>query len=132
MKQDFDDYFNEVIGKGFNFTKKELEDLKENLKNTIARWRIKGLVEDGELPDAHGKLIWDWKMSCDKDMTIRIVKSLTKRINNYSRKFFGLKGSPMMEGYVAHMVDIMMREGMPIQYPNRELIERFFRGEVIE
>ena len=132
MKKDFDEYFNEVIGRGFNFTKKERMELKENLKNSIARWRIKGLIGKDELPDAGGKLIWDWKMYEDKLMTIRLVKSLSKRINNYRRKMFGLKDSGANEIYIHHMVDIMMREGMPIRYPDPELIDRFFGGDGIE
>ena len=132
MKQDFDAYFDEVIGKGYNFTQKERAELKVSLKNTIARWRLKGMVGKDELPDPQGKRIWEWKMAEDKEMTIRIVRSITKRINNYSRKFFGLKDSSMMEGYVAMMVDTMMKEGMPIRYPNPELIDRFFKGGGIE
>ena len=126
------DYFDKIIGKGFNFTRKELDDLRYSLKYTIQRWRIKGLVKKDELPDTGGKLIWSWKMTLDKDTTIKMVKSISKRISNYRRKLFGLKDGGMNEPYISHMVDMMMREGMPINYPDPELIDRFFSGGDLE
>lgn len=132
FSKEFEDYFSQVIGKGFNFTRNELEQLKWSLNNTIKRWRIKGIVGKDELPDTGSKLIWSWKMSVDKDQTTKMVKSISKRINNYRRKMFGTKDNGANEPYIAHMVDIMMREGFPIRYPDQELIDRFFRGGDLE
>ena len=125
---EYNKWFEGVVGKGFNFTRKEIEDMKYMMKYSIQRWRIKGLVGDKELPDTGGRLVWSWKMSFDKDQTIKLVKSLSKRISNYRRKIFGLKDGGMNEPYIAQMVDLMMREGMPISYPDREMIDRFFDG----
>ena len=82
--KEFEEYFKRVVGKGFNFTRKELDDMKYSLKYSIQRWRIKGLVDKNELPDSGGRLIWSWKMTFDKEQTIKMVKSISKRINNYS------------------------------------------------
>jgi hypothetical protein len=129
---EFEDWFSRVIGKGFNFTRVELDNMKYSMKYSIQRWRVKGLVGDNELPDTGGRLVWSWKMSFDKQQTINLVKSLSKRISNYRRKMFGMKDGGMNEPYIAHMVDLMMREGMPIRYPDQEMIERFFQGGDLE
>ena len=103
----------------------------DSLKNTLKRWEIKGIIQKGELPDVDSDLIWDWKMSQDKEMVIQMVKSLEKRTFNYLRKIFGLNGSSPNSTYIAHMVNELMKEGMPLFYPNRELIDRFFKcGEI--
>ena len=128
---DFDKYFNEVVGT-IQLSKVERNRYKESLRNTIKRWEIKGIISENELPDVNGKLIWDWKMSQDKDMVIQMVKSLEKRIFNYRRKIFGLVGSNPNSTYIAYMVNELMKEGMPLFYPNRELIDRFFNGGEIE
>lgn len=125
---EFEEYFSKVIGKGFNFSPKELEQLKWSLKNTIQRWRVKKIVGKDELPDTGGKLIWSWKMSMDKHFTTDIVKAITRYIKNKQRKMFGLKNSHLHEPYIAHMIDVMMREGLTISYPDQEMIERFFDG----
>ena len=130
--KEFEEYFKRVVGKGFNFTRKELDDMKYSLKYSIQRWRIKGLVDKNELPDSGGRLIWSWKMTFDKEQTIKMVKSISKRINNYRRKMFGTKDGGSNEQYIAHMVDMMMKEGFPIRYPDQEMIDRFFRGANLE
>ena len=79
-----------------------------------------------------GTLIWEWKMSQDKEMVIQMVNSVSKRIFNYRRKIFGLKDTGQNKSYIAHMVNEMMKEGMPIFYPTPELIDRFFTGGEIE
>ena len=132
FSSEFEDYFKQVIGSGFNFTRNELEQLKWSLSNTIKRWRIKGIIKEDELPDTGGKLIWSWKMSIDKDQTTKMVKSISKRINNYRRKMFGTKDGGANEPYIAHMINVMMREGFPIRYPDQEMIERFFEGGNLE
>ena len=125
---EYSKWFEGVVGKGFNFTRKEIEDMKYSLRFSIQRWRIKGLIGKNELPDTGCNLVWSWKMTFDKEQTIKMVKSLSKRINNYKRKMFGLKDGNTNEPYIAHMIDVMMREGFPITYPNQEMISRFFDG----
>jgi|TARA_Y100000296_G_scaffold85303_1_gene120840 hypothetical protein len=131
LKKDFDKYFDEVIGT-LQLTKVERNRYKESLKNSITRWRIKGLLGKDEIPDTGGKLIWDWKMSQDKDMVVQMVNSLSKRIFNYRRKIFGLKDSGVSKAYISYMINELMKEGMPIYYPDYELIDRFFTGGEIE
>ncbi|MBT6936930.1 MAG: hypothetical protein HN982_05035 [Candidatus Marinimicrobia bacterium] len=128
---DFDKYFNEVVGT-IQLSKVERNRYKESLRNTIKRWEIKGIISENELPDVNGKLIWDWKMSQDKDMVIQMVESLSKRIFNYRRKIFGLKDTSPNKTYISHYVNELMKEGMPISYPNQKLIDKFFSGEKIE
>ena len=50
MKKDFDEYFDEVIGT-LQLTKNERIKYKKSLMNTLKRWEIKGLIEEGELPE---------------------------------------------------------------------------------
>jgi len=128
---DFEKYFKEIIGT-LQLTRIERKTYLESLKNTLKRWEIKGIIQKGEIPDVNSDLIWDWKMSQDKDMVIQMVKSLEKRIFNYRRKIFGLVGSNPNSTYIAYMVNELMKEGMPLFYPNRELIDRFFKGGEIE
>lgn len=129
--KDFDEYFDEVIGT-LQLTNVERKNYLKSLRNTLKRWELKGIIQKGELPDVNSDLIWDWKMSQDKEMVIQMVNSLEKRIFNYRRKIFGLKRSNPSSTYISHMVNELMKEGMPLFYPNRELIDRFFNGGKIE
>ena len=130
--KDFDKWVSDVIGKGMNFTPKEKDNIKENLKNTLSRWRMKGLIGKDELPEEGSEIIWEWKRDHDKDMIIKLVRKLNNSIVNYRRKVFGLKGGMVSEAHISHIVNELMKEGMPIFYPNRELIDKFFKGEPIE
>ena len=76
----------------------------DSLKNTLKRWEIKGIIQKGELPDVDSDLIWDWKMSQDKEMVIQMVKSLEKRTFNYLRKIFGLNGSSPNSTYMILLI----------------------------
>jgi len=128
---DFEKYFKEIIGT-LQLTRIERKTYLESLKNTLKRWEIKGIIQKGEIPDVNSDLIWDWKMSQDKDMVIQMVESLSKRIFNYRRKIFGLKDTSPNKTYISHYVNELMKEGMPISYPNQKLIDKFFSGEKIE
>jgi|TARA_B100001964_G_C14206082_1_gene588188 hypothetical protein len=130
--KDFDKWVSDVIGKGMNFTPKEKDNIKENLKNTLIRWRMKGLIGKDELPSVDSDIIWEWKRDNDKTMIIKLVKRMNSTIVNYRRKVFGLKGGMVSEAHISHIVNELMKEGMPIFYPNRELIDKFFKGEPIE
>jgi len=131
VKKDFDDYFDEVIGT-LQLTKNERIKYKKSLMNTLKRWELKGLIEEGELPERGSKRIQEWMMDMDKSMVIQMVGSLEKRIFNYRRKIFGLVGTTPQKEYIAYMVNEMMKEGMPIRYLNQEVIDKFFRGEGIQ
>ena len=113
-------------------TKVEKKKYKTSLKATLKRWEIKGLIERGELPERSSRRIQEWMMDMDKGMVIQMVGSLEKRIMNYRRKIFGLVGTTPQKEYIAYMVNEMMKEGMPIRYPNQDVIDKFFRGEGIE
>ena len=131
MKKDFDEYFDEVIGT-LQLTKNERKKYKESLINTLKRWELKGLIEEGELPERGTKRIQEWMMDMDKSMVVQMVGSVEKRIMNYRRKIFGLVGTSPQKQYIAYMVNEMMKEGMPIHYLNQEVIDKFFTGEGIE
>ena len=131
MKKDFDEYFDEVIGT-LQLTKNERIKYKKSLMNTLKRWEIKGLIEEGELPERGSKRIQEWMMDMDKSMVVQMVGSVEKRIMNYRRKIFGLVGTSPQKQYIAYMVNEMMKEGMPIHYLNQEVIDKFFTGEGIE
>ena len=131
MKKDFDEYFDEVIGT-LQLTKNERIKYKKSLMNTLKRWELKGLIEEGELPERASKRIQEWMMDMDKSMVVQMVGSVEKRIMNYRRKIFGLVGTSPQKQYIAYMVNEMMKEGMPIHYLNQEVIDKFFTGEGIE
>ena len=80
--KDFDKWVSDVIGKGMNFTPKEKDNIKENLTNTLSRWRLKGLIGKDELPGVGSEIIWEWKRDHDKTMIIKLVKTQ----NHYSNK----------------------------------------------
>jgi len=130
--KEFDKRVSDVIGKGMNFTPKEKDNIKENLTNTLSRWRLKGLIGKDELPGVGSEIIWEWKRDHDKTMIIKLVKRMNSTIVNYRRKVFGLKGGMVSEAHISHIVNELMKEGMPIFYPNRDLIDKFFKGEPIE
>ena len=131
MKKDFDEYFDEIIGT-LQLTKVEKKKYKTSLIATLKRWEIKGLIEEGELPERGTKRIQEWMMDMDKSMVVQMVGSVEKRIMNYRRKIFGLVGSSPQKQYIAYMGNEMMKEGMPIHYLNQEVIDKFFTGEGIE
>ena len=131
MTNDFEEYFDDVIGT-LQLTKVERKKYKDSLKYSMKRWEIKGLIEKGEFPDKGGRRIQEWMMLQDKEMVIQMVKSLEKRIFNYRRKIFGLVGTTPQKEYIAYMVNEMMKEGLPIRYPDQDVIDKFFRGDGIE
>jgi len=131
VKKDFDEYFDEVIGT-LQLTKNERIKYKKSLMNTLKRWELKGLIEEGELPERGTKRIQEWMMDMDKSMVVQMVGSVEKRIMNYRRKIFGLVGTSPQKQYIAYMVNEMMKEGIPIHYLNQEVIDKFFTGEGIE
>ena len=131
MKKDFDEYFDEVIGT-LQLTKNERIKYKDSLIYTLKRWEIKGLIEEGELPERASRRIQEWMMDMDKSMVIQMVGSVEKRIMNYRRKIFGLVGSSPQQEYIAYMVNEMMKEGMPIHYLNQDVIDKFFTGDPID
>jgi len=131
LKKDFDEYFDEIIGT-LQLTRVEKKKYKTSLKATLKRWEIKGLIERGELPERSSRRIQEWMMDMDKGMVIQMVGSLEKRIFNYRRKIFGLVGTTPQKEYIAYMVNEMMKEGLPIRYPDQDVIDKFFRGDGIE
>jgi len=73
VKKDFDEYFDEVIGT-LQLTKNERIKYKKSLMNTLKRWEIKGLIEEGELPERASKRIQEWMMDMDKSMVVQMVE----------------------------------------------------------
>ncbi len=116
MKKDFDEYFDEIIGT-LQLTKVEKKKYKDSLKSTLKRWEIKGLIEEGELPERGSKRIQEWMMDMDKSMVIQMVGSLEKRIFNYRRKIFGLVGTTPQKEYIAYMVNEMMKDDVNFEPP---------------
>ena len=57
-------------------TKVEKKKYKKSLKSTLKRWEIKGLIEEGELPERGTRRIQEWMMDMDKSMVIQMVGSL--------------------------------------------------------
>jgi len=68
--------------------------------NEVKRLRLEGSLGENELPNE--KQIDDWKISMDKNMIIKLCKSVHKRIFNYRRKIYGMSSiaSDVMVGYM--------------------------------
>ena len=96
---------------------------REAFDNEVKRLKLEGLLGKNELPNE--KQIDDWKISMDKNMIIRLCKSVHKRIFNYRRKIFGMSSiaSDVMVGY---MINEMMKELIEIRYSDLQSRERFF------
>jgi hypothetical protein len=131
MWKDFNEYFDDIIGT-LQLTTNERKHYKESLTYSLKRWEIKKLIKQGDLPNKDERLIQEWMMDMDKGMVAQMVVSLEKRIMNYRRKIFGMIGSTPSKGYISHMVNQMMREGLPIFYQDQDVVDKFFRGDAIE
>ena len=79
MKKDFDEYFDEAIGT-LQLTKNERIKYKDSLMNTLKRWELKGLIEEGELPERGTRRIQEWMMDMDKCLVIEMVGSLYREL----------------------------------------------------
>ena len=73
MFKGFDELFNDVIGT-LQLTTRERAEYKSSLKNSIKRWRIKGLLKPDELPDKNHDLVFSWKVQHDKEMLSRSLE----------------------------------------------------------
>lgn len=91
--------------------------------NEVKRLRLEGSLGENELPNE--KQIDDWKISMDKNMIIKLCKSVHKRIFNYRRKIYGMSSiaSDVMVGY---MINEMMKELIEIRYSDLESRDKFF------
>ena len=96
---------------------------REAFDNEVKRLKIEGLLGKNELPNE--KQIDEWKISMDKNMIIRLCKSVHKRIFNYRRKIFGMSSiaSDVMVGY---MINEMMKELIEIRYSDLQSRDKFF------
>ena len=125
MFKEFDTLFKDVVSK-LQLTTRENARYKSSLKNSIKRWRIKGLLEPNELPDKNHDLVWEWRVEQDKEMVNQMAYALANRGKNYKRKVFGLKNSQLNQGYFRVMIQQLLKEGFTLQYPDQKSVDEFF------
>lgn len=128
MFKGFQELFDDIV-KNLQLTEREKADYKSSLKNSIKRWRIKGLLRPDELPDKNHELVWSWRVQQDKQMINQMSESLANRTENYKRKIFGLKNVSANSRMFRHLIQEMLKEGFRIDYPDDKLIEEFFTNK---
>ena len=75
MFKGFQELFDDIV-KNLQLTEREKAEYKSSLKNSIKRWRIKGLLRPDELPDKNHELVWSWRVQQDKQMINQMSESL--------------------------------------------------------
>jgi len=125
MFKGFNELFDDVVDK-LQLTTRERAVYKSSLKNSIRRWRVKGLLRPDELPDMNHELVWEWRVQQDKEMINQMAQSLASRGKNYKRKVFGLKNSQLNQGYFRVMIQQLLKEGFTLQYPDQKSVDEFF------
>ena len=61
----------------------------------------------------------------DKKMLEKVCNHMAKSIYNYRRKLFGIGQTPNAQTLI-HFITELMKEQLPISYPNYEAIEKFW------
>lgn len=67
----------------------------------------------------------DFMVDMDKQMLEKACSHMAKSIYNYRRKLFGIGSTPNAESLI-HFITELMKEQLPISYPNYEAIEKFW------
>ena len=67
----------------------------------------------------------DFMVDMDKQMLEKACSHMAKSIYNYRRKLFGIGSTPNADRLI-HFITELMKEQLPISYPNYEAIEKFW------
>jgi len=67
----------------------------------------------------------DFMVDMDKKMLEKACNHMAKSIYNYRRKLFGIGQTPNAQTLI-HFITELMKEQLPISYPNYQAIEKFW------
>ena len=73
----------------------------------------------------------DYMVDMDKKMLEKVCNHMAKSIYNYRRKLFGIGSTPNAQSLI-HFITELMKEQLPISYPNYEAIEKFWGRYKVE
>ena len=105
-------------------TKNEIEIYVEALKNHIIINKGQTWLDKDDISlevEEEG----DFMVDMDKKMLEKACNHMAKSIYNYRRKLFGIGQTPNAQTLI-HFITELMKEQLPISYPNYEAIEKFW------
>jgi len=105
-------------------TKNEIEIYAEALKNHIIINKGQTWLDKDDISlevEEEG----DFMVDMDKKMLEKACNHMAKSIYNYRRKLFGIGTTPNAQSLI-HFITELMKEQLPISYPNYEAIEKFW------
>ena len=105
-------------------TKNEIELYVEALKNHIIINKGQTWLDKDDISlevEEEG----DFMVDMDKKMLEKACNHMAKSIYNYRRKLFGIGTTPNAQSLI-HFITELMKEQLPISYPNYEAIEKFW------
>ena len=105
-------------------TKNEIELYVEALKNHIIINKGQTWLDKDDISlevEEEG----DFMVDMDKKMLEKACNHMAKSIYNYRRKLFGIGHTPNAQTLI-HFITELMKEQLPISYPNYQAIEKFW------
>ena len=105
-------------------TKNEIELYVEALKNHIVINKGQDWLDKDDISlevEEEG----DFMVDMDKKMLEKACNHMAKSIYNYRRKLFGSGHTPNAQTLI-HFITELMKEQLPISYPNYQAIEKFW------
>ena len=105
-------------------TKNEIELYVEALKNHIVINKGQDWLDKDDISlevEEEG----DFMVDMDKKMLEKACNHMAKSIYNYRRKLFGIGHTPNAQTLI-HFITELMKEQLPISYPNYQAIEKFW------
>ena len=105
-------------------TKNEIELYTEALKNHIIINKGQTWLDKDDISlevEEEGNFMVDM----DKKMLEKACNHMAKSIYNYRRKLFGIGQTPNAQTLI-HFITELMKEQLPISYPNYQTIEKFW------
>ena len=105
-------------------TKNEIELYTEALKNHIIINKGQTWLDKDDISlevEEEG----DFMVDMDKKMLEKACNHMAKSIYNYRRKLFGIGQTPNAQTLI-HFITELMKEQLPISYPNYQAIEKFW------
>ena len=105
-------------------TKNEIEIYAEALKNHIIINKGQTWLDKDDISlevEEEG----DFMVDMDKKILEKACNHMAKSIYNYRRKLFGIGQTPNAQTLI-HFITELMKEQLPISYPNYQAIEKFW------
>jgi hypothetical protein len=112
------------VQKVSGLTPKEIKLYEDGLRNHIVINKGQDWLDKDDIT-LTSKEEGDFMVDMDKEMIHKACNHMAKSIYNYRRKLFGIGSTPDAQRLV-HFITELMKEQLPISYPNYEAIEKFW------